>query len=71
MWTEYPISGVAIAVPLLTIRLIFSSSAICHCIGTLAAGILPSSLNGLGANRVHSTTLFGNGSPEATPKLNR
>ncbi len=36
----------------------------------LAMPPCPSALSGLGASRVHSTTLSGAGSPEATPSVN-
>src|SRR3954451_22926159 len=40
-----------------------------HTTGTSSSG-MPPPASGSGASRVHSTTLVGSGSPEATPSVN-
>lgn len=49
-----------------------SSFDTCHSTGTLVSGIppRPSAATGSGARRVHSTTPWGRGSPDAIPRVN-
>ena len=55
------------ALPCCTTLCIASSSAISHVTSTLCGSMPPPGTNGCGARRVHRTTPFEVGSPEATP----
>jgi hypothetical protein len=63
--TECPSFAIAVSTPRATIRVIASSSASSQLTGTLPlTGVRPSASSAI---RVHSTTLFAAGSPDATP----
>ena len=62
-------SGVAVAVPLATTFVSFSSSATVQRTSTFSAGMPPPS-SGFGARRVQITNPSGDGSPLATPSAN-
>src|SRR4051812_27632852 len=67
--TECPNSGVAIAIPRLTTRVIPSSEAISQSTGT-ADRCQSRSVLGSGIRRVHKTMPLRVGSPDATPAAN-
>lgn len=72
MWTLWADARTALAEPLCTIELNAASFAISQSTAYVASGMppKPSAFSGAGASLVHSTTLSGSGSPEATPSWN-
>ncbi|GAB3739144.1 hypothetical protein GCM10027598_68150 [Amycolatopsis oliviviridis] len=72
MCTLCPEARAAVALPFCTIEENAWSFAISQSTVYEASGIppKPSGFSGAGASRVHSTTLSGSGSPEATPSWN-
>src|SRR5690348_8103756 len=70
--TEWAAAYDAVTVPEATSVLKVSVVDTCQSTGTSALAIppWPSALSGLGARRVHSTTLIASGSPQAMPSWN-
>ncbi len=67
--TLWAYSACASAVPRSMTAAKYSSKATSHSTVTRSVPIPPSSRNGSGASRVHSSTESGIGSPEATPRV--
>jgi len=67
--TLWPCAAVAVSTPVATMEPKSSESLTSHVTSTSSAG-MPPPFTGSGASRVHSMTLVGSGSPEATPSVN-